>query len=121
MLGRLYVSQKRLNEARVEFDILATRQANPVPALTMSGLILHTQGNLELARHPQTLLAYEMNGAPLSIEHGAPLRLRVETQLGFKMVKYLRSVEFVADFRGLGDGRGGWREDVQHYSDEAGI
>lgn len=51
---------------------------------------------MELARHPQTLLAYEMNGKPLPLEHGAPLRLRVETLLGYKMVKYLRSIEFVA-------------------------
>lgn len=77
--------------------------------------------DLELARHPQTLLAYEMNGEPLPVGHGAPLRLRVETQLGFKMVKYLRAIEFVADYRTLGQGQGGWREDVQHYSPEAGI
>ena len=55
--------------------------------------------DLELARHPQTILAYEMNGTPLTIPHGAPLRLRVETQLGFKMVKYLRSIELVDDYR----------------------
>jgi methionine sulfoxide reductase catalytic subunit len=42
-----------------------------------------------LAYHPQTLLAYEMHGAPLPIEHGAPLRLRVETSVGFKMVKWI--------------------------------
>lgn len=77
--------------------------------------------DLELAGHPQTLLAYEMNGEPLPVVHGAPLRLRVETQLGFKMVKYLRSIEFVASYAGLGEGQGGWREDVQHYSQEAGI
>jgi tetratricopeptide (TPR) repeat protein len=50
MLGRLYVSEKKLNEARAEIDTLATKQVNPVPALTLSGLILHTQGNLELAK-----------------------------------------------------------------------
>ncbi len=77
--------------------------------------------DLELACHPQTLLAYAMNGQPLPVEHGAPLRLRVETQLGFKMVKYLRAIEFVDDYRTLGQGQGGWREDVQHYSQEAGI
>jgi DMSO/TMAO reductase YedYZ molybdopterin-dependent catalytic subunit len=62
-----------------------------------------------------------MNGAPLPVEHGAPLRLRVETQLGFKMVKYLRAVEFVAEYGSIGEGQGGWREDVQHYSQEAGV
>ncbi len=77
--------------------------------------------DLELARHPQTILAYELNGQPLPIEHGAPLRLRVETQLGFKMVKYIRAIELVADYRGIGEGQGGWREDHQNYSTLAGI
>ena len=77
--------------------------------------------DIELARHPQTILAYEMNGAPLPIPHGAPCRLRVETLLGFKMVKYLRSIELVEDYRGLGDGQGGFREDTQFYGSEAGI
>ncbi len=90
------------------------------PDLGGSGCFYETI-DLELARHPQTLLAYAMNGRPLPIEHGAPLRLRVETQLGFKMVKYLRALEFVEDYRPIGQGQGGWREDVQHYSQEAGI
>ncbi len=77
--------------------------------------------DLELARHPQTILAYEMNGATLPIPHGAPCRLRVETQLGFKMVKYLRSIELIQDYRQLGDGQGGFREDTQFYGTEAGI
>ena len=55
------------------------------------------------------------------IPHGAPCRLRVETQLGFKMVKYLRSIELVDDYRRLGDGQGGFREDTQFYGQEAGI
>jgi DMSO/TMAO reductase YedYZ molybdopterin-dependent catalytic subunit len=71
--------------------------------------------DMELARHPQTLLAYEMNGRPLPLEHGAPLRLRVETLLGYKMVKYLRSIELVADYSTIGDGQGGFREDIQFY------
>jgi methionine sulfoxide reductase catalytic subunit len=75
----------------------------------------------ELAEHPQTILAYEMNGQPLPIEHGAPLRLRVETQLGYKMVKYLRSIEFVEDYHHVGKGQGGFREDVQYYGTSAEI
>ncbi|MCC7264922.1 MAG: molybdopterin-dependent oxidoreductase [Candidatus Latescibacteria bacterium] len=47
---------------------------------------------MELAVHPQTILAYEMNGQLLPILHGAPLRLRLETQFGFKMVKYIRAI-----------------------------
>ena len=72
--------------------------------------------DIEVVKHPQTLLAYEMNGEPLSLEHGAPVRLRVETQLGFKMVKYLRSIELVADYRTIWEGQGGFREDIQFYS-----
>ena len=77
--------------------------------------------DIELAKHHQTMLAYEMNGEPLSAEHGAPLRLRVETQLGFKMVKWLRSIEFVEDYRSIYDGQGGYREDVSYYGIGASI
>lgn len=77
--------------------------------------------SLEQARNPQTILAYEMNGQPLPVEHGAPLRLRVENQLGFKMVKYLRAIEFVDSLEHVGQGHGGLREDYQQYGTEAGI
>ena len=76
---------------------------------------------VELAEDPQTMLAYEMNGQPLPILHGAPLRLRVETQLGFTMVKYIRAIEFIEDSTTIGQGQGGWREDYQYFSQEAGI
>jgi DMSO/TMAO reductase YedYZ molybdopterin-dependent catalytic subunit len=62
-----------------------------------------------------------MNGQPLPIDHGAPLRLRVETQLGFTMVKYIRAIEFVETYAHIGKGQGGWREDYQYFSQEAGI
>ncbi|HEX7021858.1 MAG TPA: molybdopterin-dependent oxidoreductase [Trueperaceae bacterium] len=77
--------------------------------------------DLELARHPQTILAYDMNGGPLPIEFGAPLRLRLETQLGFKMTKWVRAIELIEDYRTLGLGNGGWREDRLHYSQSAPI
>lgn len=77
--------------------------------------------HIDLLRDPQTILAYEMNGEALPIAHGAPLRLRVETQLGFMMVKYIQRIEFIADYRNVGKGQGGWREDYQFYSPEAGI
>ncbi len=76
---------------------------------------------LHLARQPQSILALEMNGAPLSIEHGAPIRLRLETQLGFKMVKWITGIEFVASVTDIGMGMGGWREDQQFYANAAGI
>lgn len=64
------------------------------------------------AYHPQTILAYDMNGMPLPVAHGAPLRLRVERQLGYKMAKFLTRVEVVNRFDHIGGGRGGtWEDD----------
>ncbi len=77
--------------------------------------------DLETATQPQTLLAYEFNGEPLPIPHGAPLRVRVENELGFKMVKYLRAIELVDDYRKVGDGWGGIREDTQQFDMSAHI
>jgi len=77
--------------------------------------------DIRLAGHPQTVLAYEMNAAPLTVPHGAPVRLRVETLLGFKMVKWLRAIEFVADYRGIRDGQGGSREDNMYYEESVSI
>jgi DMSO/TMAO reductase YedYZ molybdopterin-dependent catalytic subunit/thiosulfate reductase cytochrome b subunit len=70
---------------------------------------------------PQTILAYEMNGKPLPIEHGAPLRLRCERKYGYKMAKYLKSIEFVSSFASIGQGRGGYREDTVFFDWEASI
>ncbi len=67
------------------------------------------------ALHPQTLLAYEMNGRPLDRLYGAPLRLRVENQLGYKMVKWIKSIEFVADLEPIGKGHGGKNEDDEYF------
>jgi DMSO/TMAO reductase YedYZ molybdopterin-dependent catalytic subunit len=72
------------------------------------------------AVHPQTILAYELNDRPLPIENGAPLRLRVENQLGYKHAKYIRSLEFVASLEKIGQGKGGYWED-QGYEWYAGI
>jgi DMSO/TMAO reductase YedYZ molybdopterin-dependent catalytic subunit len=63
------------------------------------------------AFHPQTILAYEMNGQPLPVAYGAPLRLRVETQIGYKNAKYLERIELADRLDGYGKGRGGWWED----------
>jgi DMSO/TMAO reductase YedYZ molybdopterin-dependent catalytic subunit/thiosulfate reductase cytochrome b subunit len=66
-------------------------------------------------RHPQSKLAYEMNGQPLPVLHGAPLRLRVENQLGFKQVKWIREIEFVRHFSDRFGGQGGYNEDHEFY------
>jgi DMSO/TMAO reductase YedYZ molybdopterin-dependent catalytic subunit len=72
------------------------------------------------AFHPQTILAYEMNYAPLKVEHGAPLRLRVERQLGYKMAKYVLHIKAIDSFAGLALGRGGFWED-RGYEWYAGV
>jgi methionine sulfoxide reductase catalytic subunit len=72
--------------------------------------------DLDLARAPQTLLAYEMNAQPLPTAFGAPLRLRLEGQLGYKMVKWIRSMELIGSYDNIGLGYGGWRADRLHYS-----
>ncbi len=77
--------------------------------------------DLATLRHPQTLLAYQLNGEDLTVYHGAPLRLRVENMLGFKMVKWLERIEFVAEYASIRGGQGGSREDNKEYEIEASI
>ncbi|HVY57839.1 MAG TPA: molybdopterin-binding protein [Xanthobacteraceae bacterium] len=72
------------------------------------------------AYHPQTILAYEMNDRPLPVAYGAPLRLRVERQLGYKMAKYIMRIEAVETLAPIGDGKGGYWED-RGYEWYAGI
>ncbi len=76
--------------------------------------------DMDDARHPQTLLAYVLNDSPLPVANGAPLRLRVERQLGYKHAKYLQRIELVRDFGAIAGGRGGYWED-QGYEWYAGI
>ena len=71
--------------------------------------------------HPQALLAYEMNYAPLNHQHGAPLRLRVENELGFKMVKWVRAIEFAENVRSIHKGEGGYNEDNEFFGSMADI
>jgi DMSO/TMAO reductase YedYZ molybdopterin-dependent catalytic subunit/thiosulfate reductase cytochrome b subunit len=71
--------------------------------------------SVENMRHELTILAYEMNGKPVSVLHGAPLRLRCENELGFKMVKWILAIEFVHNFADLGAGQGGYNEDHEFY------
>lgn len=70
---------------------------------------------IEQMRNHLTMLAYDMNDAPLSFGHGAPLRLRNEIQLGFKLVKWIDSIEFVADFADVGGGYGGYNQDHEFF------
>ena len=85
------------------------------------GGIYYDAHTIQNMKHVLTLLAYEMNDAPLNVSHGAPLRLRCENQLGFKMVKWIQAVEFVHDFAHLGNGQGGYNEDHEFYGNRMPI
>lgn len=73
------------------------------------------------AFHPQTILAWGLNGHTLPVSNGAPLRLRVERQLGYKHAKYVMRVEAVASLAQIGAGKGGYWEDSNDYAWYAGI
>ncbi len=73
------------------------------------------------AFHPQTILAWAMNGEMLPVAHGAPIRLRVERQLGYKHAKYVTGIEIVPSLKPIGQGQGGYWEDRIGYDWYAGI
>jgi DMSO/TMAO reductase YedYZ molybdopterin-dependent catalytic subunit len=72
------------------------------------------------ARHPQTLLAYGLNGQALPVANGAPIRVRIERALGYKQAKYVHTIEAVDSFSRFGQGKGGYWED-RGYDWYAGI
>ncbi len=76
--------------------------------------------DMDDAMHEQTILAWALNGKPLPVENGAPLRARIERQLGYKHAKYLHHIELVASLADIGGGKGGYWED-QGYNWYAGI
>jgi len=76
--------------------------------------------DLHQARHPQTILAMRMNDAPITPDHGAPVRLKVPTQLGYKSAKWVARIEVVGSYANLYAGSGGYWED-QGYEWYAGI
>ena len=73
------------------------------------------------AYHPQTIIAHMLNGEPIPEKNGAPLRMRIERQLGYKHAKYLTAIEAVASLDAIGDGKGGFWEDYSNYQWYAGI
>jgi DMSO/TMAO reductase YedYZ molybdopterin-dependent catalytic subunit len=88
---------------------------------SLSGEVFYYESiDLIDAYHPQTILAYAMNGAPLPVANGAPLRLRVERQLGYKMAKYVHTIELVESLAGFGSGLGSYWAD-RGYEWYAGI
>jgi DMSO/TMAO reductase YedYZ molybdopterin-dependent catalytic subunit len=79
-------------------------------------------GSLDLheAAHPQTILALDLNDKPLDLDHGAPVRLRIPTQLGYKSTKWVSGIDVLPSFANIAGGRGGYWED-QGYEWYAGI
>jgi DMSO/TMAO reductase YedYZ molybdopterin-dependent catalytic subunit len=76
--------------------------------------------DLDDAYHVQTLIAYDLNDKPLPVNNGAPLRVRIERQLGYKHAKYVTKIEVVESFADIRDGKGGYWED-NGYEWYAGI
>ncbi len=86
-----------------------------------SGAPYYESIDLVDAFHPQTILAWAMNDHRLSVGHGAPIRLRVERQLGYKQAKFVMRIDAVASLAGIGLGKGGYWEDHVNYDWYAGI
>jgi DMSO/TMAO reductase YedYZ molybdopterin-dependent catalytic subunit len=99
---------------------LVFRCADNLEASSNENGLYYESIDLVDAYHPQTIMAYAMNGQTLPVEHGAPLRLRVERQLGYKMAKYVMRIEAVDDFSKIALGKGGFWED-RGYEWYAGI
>jgi len=105
-------------------------RAHPVPAARYvvfhcadpdeTGQNYYESIDFDDAYHPQTILAYEINDRILPVAHGAPIRLRLERQLGYKMAKYVMRIELVERLDSIGGGHGGYWED-QGYEWYAGI
>jgi DMSO/TMAO reductase YedYZ molybdopterin-dependent catalytic subunit len=85
-----------------------------------SGTHYYESLDLHEAVHPQTILALDLNDKPLDDGHGAPVRLKIPTQLGYKSAKWVQRIELVADFAPIAGGSGGYWED-QGYEWYAGI
>jgi DMSO/TMAO reductase YedYZ molybdopterin-dependent catalytic subunit len=82
---------------------------------TLDGRPYYESIDLVDAFHPQTILAWSMNGKRLPVQHGAPLRLRVERLLGYKHAKYVSRIQAVSNFADIHQGKGGYWEDVSGY------
>ncbi|MGH7224450.1 MAG: molybdopterin-dependent oxidoreductase, partial [Gemmataceae bacterium] len=87
----------------------------------LEGGAYYDSHSLKNLLYPHSLLVYEMNGKVLGEVYGAPLRLRVENQLGFKMVKWIRAIEFVESAASFGAGEGGYNEDHEYFGELANI
>jgi len=88
---------------------------------TLYGRVYYESIDMVDAYHPQTIVAHALNGEPLPEKNGAPLRMRIERQLGYKQAKYVTAIEAVASFDQVGEGNGGFWEDLAGYQWYAGM
>ena len=88
---------------------------------TLGGSEYYESVDLDDAYHPQTIVAHALNGKPLPVINGAPLRMRIERQLGYKHAKYLTRIELVDSLDPIAGGKGGYWEDRSDYQWYAGI
>jgi DMSO/TMAO reductase YedYZ molybdopterin-dependent catalytic subunit len=88
-LLRAYPPASQAKWVRVESSVNLDASGNPDP--------YYVSIDLATARHPQTLLATHLNGQPLTVDHGAPLRLLVPVKLGLKNVKAITKLTYVAE------------------------
>lgn len=88
---------------------------------TLYGRAYYESVDMVDAYHPQTIVAHKLNGEPIPEKNGAPLRMRIERQLGYKHAKYLTAIEAVSSFADIHGGKGGFWEDVGDYQWYAGI
>ncbi|QWC55883.1 molybdopterin-dependent oxidoreductase [Erythrobacter sp. 3-20A1M] len=88
---------------------------------TLNGTPYYESVDMIDAFHPQTIVAHSLNGEPLPVKNGAPLRMRIERQLGYKHAKYLTAIEAVASLDDIAGGQGGYWEDTTGYQWYAGV
>lgn len=105
---------------RAKYVVFRCADSMDGPSLDGSDSRYYESVDLDDAYHVQTLLAYELNDQPLPVNNGAPLRVRIERQLGYKHAKYLMKIELVESFAGIREGQGGYWED-NGYEWYAGI
>jgi DMSO/TMAO reductase YedYZ molybdopterin-dependent catalytic subunit len=117
-LSRLLEQVKPL--ANAKYVVFRCADSMDGPSLDGRDSKYYESVDLDDAYHAQTVLAYELNDQPLPVNNGAPLRVRIERQLGYKHAKYLMKIELVESFTAIRDGKGGYWED-NGYEWYAGI
>jgi len=106
-----YILEQVQPQAEARYVLFRCYDSMDGPSLDGRDSRYYESIDMEDARHAQTILAYELNDKALPVSNGAPLRCRVERQLGYKQAKYVRAIELVADFSKIRGGKGGYWED----------